>query len=645
MGLFDGLFGGGSNPAKEAAKLAKDALKYYKDIDVPELEEYVLQHPELVGLLEEMGPSALEQIKTDPNLRAVALENLEALRQESQEGMTAADRLQMEEMLGGVAAQEKAQRAAIEQEMARQGMGDSGAALQAKLLGSQGATNAARRQAMQMIAQSGDRRRQARRESSALAGQMEGQDFSRQAQVAQAEDAINKYNTQVQAQNLAARQNIENQRANIASVQAGLANQLAQQNFQNQMSLASGKAGVQGNAAQMVGAQPAQPTGFQNLLQTGATIASIGGTGGFGFWGKDKTKAEDGGIIPQSSGGVPVDQKALIAHQKQEAKFKRDYMKKIHSELLGEEKKFHAENGGLAQTRYEDPKYPVGTKTTSDFSGLPSINDLSSSMLGGVPIPNNYVEVPQEVQAPAMKAAVGPKVDPKLAELRNAQGEHDRVLKAEKDKEGTKKTKRVLKGISKLNELLGFQEQERELPELQEVNPEVKNILPEYKPMDFGNPFAQAAEDGAVMDPVADIIGKAMARKQMAEGGSEEAKMMDMIRSMEEVPAMQDGGTYQAQDGSLLFTSDGSGDIVEGDSYERDRVDARLNSGEMVLNAAQQQRLMDMLRGEISLDELGDDDIVEGVPREYQEDIINGDDDGDIQAKGMNRLLDMLGRK
>lgn len=52
-----------------------------------------------------------------------------------------------------------------------------------------------------------------------------------------------------------------------------------------------------------------------------------------------------------------------------------------------------------------------------------------------------------------------------------------------------------------------------------------------------------------------------------------------------------------------------------------------------------------MLRGEISLDELGDEDIVEGVPREYQEDIINGDDDRDIQAKGMNRLLDMLGRK
>ena len=269
-----------------------------------------------------------------------------------------------------------------------------------------------------------------------------------------------------------------------------------------------------------------------------------------------------------------------------------------------------------------------------------------------------------------MKAPIKkPSVDPKLAELRKAQGEHDellelrkaqgehdKVLKAEKDKESAKKTKRALKGISKLNELLGFQEQERELPELQEVNPEVKNILSEYKPMDFGNPFAQAAKDGinpfaqaaengAVMDPVADIIGKAMARKQMAEGGSEEAKMMDMIRSMEEVPAMQDGGTYQAQDGSLLFTSDGSGDIVEGDSYERDRVDARLNSGEMVLNAAQQQRLMDMLRGEISLDELGDDDIVEGVPREYQEDIINGDDDRDIQAKGMNRLLDMLGRK
>jgi hypothetical protein len=618
MGLFDGLFGGGSDPAKEAAKMAKKAVKYFEGISAPELEEYILQSPDLVRLLnaEEIGETELSKISQDPKLQAIQEENLARLKAQSEEGLSQIDRMDLEEALGAASAQAKSMRAAQEAEAQRRGLGDSGVTTVAKLLGNQSVANQARRDALEKIRMSKMGRDQAAAQRTNQAAQMQAADFARKAQVGSAADAINRANAmnrqQVAQANLAARQNIANQRANIANMQAGMANQLAQQNFENQMSLASGKAGVQGNAAQMVGAQPAKPSGFQNLLQTGATIAGIGGTGGFGFWG-----AEDGGITPQSRGGVPVDQKALIAHQKQEAKFKRDYMKKIHNELLGNDNP----NGQVV--RAED--------------GIVVVNGQKGRYVEDPEAPKGRIFVPEMTKEQEDKKYGRGVVESGKVKLKKGE-----TLQDVRD---AKKTKRVLKGISKLNELLGPQEQERELPKLQEVNPEVKNILPEYKPMNFGNPFAQAAEDGAVMDPVADIIGKAMARKQMAEGGSEEAKMMDMIRSMEEVPAMQDGGTYQAQDGSLLFTSDGSGDIVEGDSYERDRVDARLNSGEMVLNAAQQQRLMDMLRGEISLDELGDDDIVEGVPREYQEDIINGDDDGDIQAKGMNRLLDMLGRK
>jgi len=623
--------GKASDPNKAAMKAQREQMRRLDRLSVPELEEYILQSPELVGLLnaEEISKSALEDITTDPRLKAIQQGELERLGKESEEGMSAADRLQMEEMLGAVGAQEKSQRAAINQEMARQGMGDSGAALQAKLLGSQGGANAARRQAMQMLAQSGDRRRQAAAQRATMAGQKEGQDFARQAQVGSATDAINRANAmnrqQVAQANLAARQNIANQRANIANIQAGMANQLAQQNFQNQLSRGTGQGSVANAMSNIAANTPAKPSGFQAALGGAATGAALGsavpgiGTGvgaavgaGAGLLGM----MEDGGVAYENGGvvgGVPVDVKALEAHQKQEANFKRKYMKKIHNELLGND----SPNGQVV--RAED--------------GIVVVNGQRGRYVEDPEAPEGRIFVP--LQDNTSKGVVeSGKV--KLKKGETLQDVRDAKIDGDK----------LTKGLGALKDLLGAKSQEREKLELGSFQMDApKNVMTAPQAMDFGNPFAQAAEDGAVVDPVADIIGKAMARKQMAEGGSEEAKMMDMIRSMEEVPAMQDGGTYQAQDGSLLFTSDGSGDIVEGDSYERDRVDARLNSGEMVLNAAQQQRLMDMLRGEISLDELGDEDIVEGVPREYQEDIINGDDDGDIQAKGMNRLLDMLGRK
>jgi len=106
--------------------------------------------------------------------------------------------------------------------------------------------------------------------------------------------------------------------------------------------------------------------------------------------------------------------------------------------------------------------------------------------------------------------------------------------------------------------------------------------------------------------------------------------------------AYKDGGcaSKRAEDGSLMYASDGTGDIVPGDSYSGDRIDARLNSGEIVLNAPQQQRLMDVIRGEEDLTSLGDEDIIEGVPKSYR-DKLHGKPDK--TSKGFKKLLELLG--
>jgi len=90
------------------------------------------------------------------------------------------------------------------------------------------------------------------------------------------------------------------------------------------------------------------------------------------------------------------------------------------------------------------------------------------------------------------------------------------------------------------------------------------------------------------------------------------------------------------------YYSDGSGDIVPGDSYSGDRVDAKLNSKEMVLNVPQQQRLMDVIRGEEDLTALGNEDIIEGVPESYRNKL-HGKDKKSTTAKGFKKLLEILG--
>lgn len=109
----------------------------------------------------------------------------------------------------------------------------------------------------------------------------------------------------------------------------------------------------------------------------------------------------------------------------------------------------------------------------------------------------------------------------------------------------------------------------------------------------------------------------------------------------------RDGGIARAEDGDVMYASDGSGDIVGGDSYEGDRVDARINSGEMVLNAAQQQRLMDLIRGELSPEEIDNgEEIVEGVPESYRNELHEmpkKDDKKKKMSQGLKRLLEMLG--
>jgi hypothetical protein len=271
----------------QARGLTKSTLARLDAVDLPDIEKMriALEAPELVDLLEaeQLDPSQLEQIMTDPALKEKQMMALEGLRERSEQGLTAQDKMAMEDMLGQVGAQEKAQRAGIESEMQRRGTADSGTALMQKLQASQGGAQSARQKAMQMAAQGQQQRMSALQNMGQMAGQMEGQDFNRQAQVASAADRIaqaNAMNRQnVSAQNLAARQNIANQKANIGNQQQMYNKGLYQQQFQNEMAKAGAQNQATGNLAgmyaQQAGAQAqADAATIGALAQGGAMLAS-----------------------------------------------------------------------------------------------------------------------------------------------------------------------------------------------------------------------------------------------------------------------------------------------------------------------------------------------------------------------------------
>lgn len=292
IGAGGSILGGamGGKAAKKAASSAARAqaaaqaqmLARLDAIKDPELKKILLENPELVGQLsaEELGESGMEDIQLDPRLQEARMGALQGLMQKGEEGLTAQDKAQYEQMLGGADAQEQARQATIQAQMAQRGTLDSGAQLASQLSSSQGSSSNARMQAMQMASDAANQRMQAQAQAGGMAGQMQGQDFARQAQQAQARDAIARFNAanrqDVGRQNLQARQSLENLRASNVNQQQQLENQRQQQMFGNKMAKATGQNTITQSGANAASAAAQQAGQGQAQMYSGIGSA-IGG--------------------------------------------------------------------------------------------------------------------------------------------------------------------------------------------------------------------------------------------------------------------------------------------------------------------------------------------------------------------------------
>jgi hypothetical protein len=586
--------GSKSDPNKAAINLQREQMRRLEDISLPQLEEYILQSPELVGLLnaEQMEDSEFSKIQEDPRLREAQMQALSQLEKIGEVGLTPEERAQRSEMLRQGAAQEQARQQQILQGMAQRGALDSGSSLLAQLQSSAAQGADARRQSEQMAAEVAGRRRQALMQAGNMAGNMSQQQFNRQSQQATAQDRIAQFNAEQRANvnrmNLAARQGIENQRTGIANQQAQIANMIAQQRYQNELSRATGQGQVTNamstltaNQAQRPGALQAGLAGAASGALTGASIGAAGGPIGAGAGALLGAGAgifssfEDGGVI-HASGGHKVPEEILGTSR-------NDYRNLDMDDIAAQ----NLQDAIIRQEQYENNPLINPTKDnkfkfdTPQFDAM-SLKDVDSNLK------KPELLVPKKERDVVAEAVQNTKLSPN----------EDMVAKSTDKKFDPKGLEAALKG---LNKMFG-EKPERKNIELPSFSPiQVQNAMRQMGNVDFSNPFS--AEDGGLYQ-----------------------------------------GTEYAEDGTVMFDSNGEGAVVGGDSYERDRVDARLNSGEAVLNAAQQQRLLDLLRGKESVDSLGEDDIIEGVPKQYHDELKTDiDKKRDVKQKGLEKLLKTLG--
>lgn len=291
MGLgdvFSSILGGnaGKDEMQKSLQISRDNVELLKNLNVPteEAQRIVLQNPELAGLLgaETIDGTALNYVSVDPRLQQARNKALEQMGALSQQGLGAEDKAAFNQLRRQTAGAVQANQQQVLSNAAARGTLNSGNTLTAQLMAGQNAANNMSQQSDQIAAQAAAARRQALGQYSDMSTNMANNDFSQRAQIANAKDTINQFNSQTKTNanqyNLTNQQNIANQRASNANQQEIYNKQLKQQKFQNDLSKINGVSGANQNLANTYATQGTNAANGQAAM-TGALIggaASIG---------------------------------------------------------------------------------------------------------------------------------------------------------------------------------------------------------------------------------------------------------------------------------------------------------------------------------------------------------------------------------
>lgn len=298
LGLTDSK--AGQRAANAANAYQQQVLDRLDRVELPDIDEMMI---ELEGLVSQgiISPediptylqqaSAMNGISTDPRMREAQFDALASLQDISdQGGFTGIDRANLGRIATEEGTRSRGARDAILQNMEARGMGGSGASLLAQLQNAQDSASREYQRDLDVSAMAQQRALESLMQAGQMGGQMQAQDFNQQAQIAQQNDAISRFNAQNQqnvaaqnvgTRNLAQAQNLQ-ERQRIADANMGTRNQQQQYNKglpQQQFSNAMAKAGAAGGALSQMGSnvmsgQMGDSANKQNLM---GGLLNVGG--------------------------------------------------------------------------------------------------------------------------------------------------------------------------------------------------------------------------------------------------------------------------------------------------------------------------------------------------------------------------------
>lgn len=296
--------------AEREALLQDQAFREYLAIKIPDpaQQRVALQRLAVQGTLTpeleraiQAKPSEFGKIVTSSIQKGAQNRALSELEQIGHSGgLRLQDKaaLQDAQMQGQI--QDRGNRAAIMDDMARAGQsGAGGMALQARLQGQQAVGDRNARSALSVAAGAQDRALQAIMGAGNMATEQRGQQFSEDSAKAQAADTIDMFNTKnlqdVNTRNTALRNRAQEmnlgERQRVADANVGIGNDeqkynknLIQQQYENQMAMANAKAGVytgMGNSA------------IRNGQNQGNAWTNIGNAGAGAYTAYDSNNRQD----------------------------------------------------------------------------------------------------------------------------------------------------------------------------------------------------------------------------------------------------------------------------------------------------------------------------------------------------------------
>jgi hypothetical protein len=238
-GIIGELLAGGKRA--EAERLAQRAYEQYGSIEEPFLQQV---------MAEEQGATGLSDIQTDPRLEAAEYNALNKLQQiEDGGGTSLADQATLNRTMNRVNSNNRSTQESILGDMSSRGALGSGAELSARLKANQDSINANSQAGLDIVGQAQQRYLDSILGRGEMAGKMSDRQYGRKARAAEAQDMINRYNT--------------GNRNQATYYNAGL----PQQQFDNRLKIASGKANALGGQANTVN---------QSADRTAAVIGGVG---------------------------------------------------------------------------------------------------------------------------------------------------------------------------------------------------------------------------------------------------------------------------------------------------------------------------------------------------------------------------------